>query len=114
MVPQAGVDPSGRMWAAHCTSVSNVPGATWQDFWNTLSVFEFVDRDGIVPSKGIKIRIDLGMEDVNVDYQQGRALVELLAKFPDADVQCHVEPDKGHAEDYDEPLSKYIDFLNYY
>jgi hypothetical protein len=115
MVPQAGINPSERMWPAHCTSVSNVPGATWRDFWKTDSVYEFVKRDGISPSRGIVIRIDQGKQDVNVDHVESERLARMLeAKFPDANIQYDLEPDQGHAEDYDAPFSKYEPLFQHY
>jgi hypothetical protein len=114
LVPiRAGLDPPNGMYPAYATAVSRAKGATWADFWATSSVFELVKLDGTSPNEGMLVWLNHGMEDLHVPYQDTLDLGEMLkGKFPDVDVECRLRKGQGHAQHYDQPLSKHKGLYN--
>jgi hypothetical protein len=110
---RAGLDPPNGMYPSHATAVSRAEGATSDIFWAISPVFDLVKLDGTSPNEEMLIWLNHGMEDLHVPYQHTLDLRNMLQdKFPDVDVECRLRKGQGHAEHYDEPLSKHIAVYN--
>lgn len=105
LIPQAARDPPDGMFGAYSSSVSGQKDTSWSEYWRALSFCSRLVRSNSAPPYRLAIRLDHGTSDSSVSYKDSQSLRDLLlAKFPQVQVQLHLQPTREHGYDYNDDL----------
>lgn len=102
VIRRSSATPPNGMYCAYASSVSG----SWANIWNTLSMREMIQTAYECPDFDTMVYVTHGTSDLHVPHTSSVTLCELLRKkWPALEVKLELQEGKGHAWDYEAPLT---------